>query len=382
MLSKRNLPNIVIHGYYGAGNFGDDIILLSMINSLRNIEPNMHITVLSRDVTPIPESDSFHIVSRFDLKSTEIAIRKADLFICGGGGIFHDYSGFNFEDHFGQRQKGINYYALPIEIAYLLGKRVMLYAIGAGPLFKQISRRYLKTVLNWADLITVRDKSSADFLKSVNPKVKPIVTADPAINYIHKNTKCLLADSNLHKKYVGICLRNWFFKDEERTRFARCFADMADYLIKHYGYNIVLFPFNKSKGDYKLLKSVHQNMKNKNPVMFIEDISMKDTVSLLRQMDFVVGMRLHSLVIAASNFIPVIGIAYDEKVSAFMSLLEMEDCTLSLDDVNTHNLKAKADAIITNGTSIKNRLRKMITLLKEKDKENAALAIELMRRGR
>lgn len=84
-MSKTNFHNIVIHGYYGTGNFGDDIILLSMINSLRNIDPNINITVLSRNISQIPDSDSFNAVSRFDIKSTELAIRNADLFICGGG---------------------------------------------------------------------------------------------------------------------------------------------------------------------------------------------------------------------------------------------------------------------------------------------------------
>lgn len=50
----KTVRNIVIHGYYGAGNFGDDIILLSIIKSLRKIDPNVNITVLSRSVKAIP----------------------------------------------------------------------------------------------------------------------------------------------------------------------------------------------------------------------------------------------------------------------------------------------------------------------------------------
>ena len=371
--------HIVIHGYYGAGNFGDDIILLSIIKSLRNSDPNINITVLSRGVAPMPGNKNFQAVSRYNVKDVEMAIKKADLFICGGGGIFQDYSGFDMEDHFGARKKGLNFYSVPIEMAYLLNKPIMLYAIGAGPLFSPIYRRYLKTVLGWADLITVRDEESAALIETFGPKTKPIVTADPAVNYA---VRLAVNNTGGNKKYVGICLRSWFLKEEQQTKLIKSFANTADYLIQQYGYHIILFPFNISKGDYNLLKAVHENMKKQKPVLIKEKMPVKETVGMIPQMDFVVGMRLHSLVVGAANNVPSIGIAYDGKVSHFMSLLKMEDYMLSIADTNFHNLKAKIDALIENQSEIKSRLKKSVDKLKEKEKKNASMAIKLIRRSK
>ena len=378
-MSRFNHPHIVIHGYYGAGNFGDDIILVSLIRSLRQIEPNINITVLTRGTMPIPDSDSFQIVPRFDLKQTEAAVKTADLLICGGGGIFHDYGGYDFDDHFGQRRKGTDYYAVPMEMAYLMGVPVMLYAIGAGPLFRSISRRYLKSVLNWVDVITVRDQSSVNFLKSINPQVKPILTADPAVNYVHEQTAYTLPYAS-KRKYAGICLRSWFFKEDEGPRFIRRFAAIADYLVKRYDYHVILFPFNKSRSDADLLKGVYENMKNKHAALLKKGLSVQDTVNMIKQIDCVIGMRLHSLIIATTNLVPAIGIGYDEKVMQYMKLADMEDCSLALKDVHAHSLKEKIDHMMTNRPTIQARLKKAVPKLKEKEKINASLAIQNIRR--
>ncbi len=44
----------------------------------------------------------------------------------------------------------------------------------------------------------------------------------------------------------------------------------------------------------------------------------QQTVDLIRKLDFVIGMRLHSVIITTENNIPVIGISYDDKVSHYL----------------------------------------------------------------
>ncbi len=68
-MGNPKVKNIVIHGYYGAGNYGDDIILFSIINSLYRVEKDIKITVLSRGVHPIPKSNNpFEVISRYNFE--------------------------------------------------------------------------------------------------------------------------------------------------------------------------------------------------------------------------------------------------------------------------------------------------------------------------
>lgn len=377
--ASNAVPHVVIHGYYGAGNFGDDIILLSIIGSLLDREPDMDITVLSRNISPIPDNHRFHTVSRFDMASVAQAIQKADLFICGGGGIFQDYSGFGLADHFGSRTKSLDYYAPPIEAAYLLQKPIMLYAVGAGPLFSPIYRRYLKTILDWADVITTRDRASAALLKSINPGVNPIVTADPAVGYTQQPGHTVFGAGG---KYAAICLRSWFFKDGERAGLIRCFSETADHLVERHGYHVVLLPFSNSKADRNLHEAVYQHMRNSGRAALADNLPARDAADVLRQAGLVVGMRLHSLIVATSNFIPALGIAYDDKVRHYMDSIGMQDYTLSLTDVRSSYLKEKTDALLGNRAQVAAQLGAAIPALIEREKENAALAAGLMRRGR
>lgn len=296
--------------------------------------------------------------------------------ICGGGGIFHDYSGFDLSDHFGAKRKGINYYTLPIEMAYLMIKPIILYAIGAGPLFNKMSIQHLKTVLNWVNLATVRDLQSAELLKKISPKSNIIATADPAVNYTQRNTPLAFT---IQKKTVGICLRDWFpLSDAESQEFVKSFADVSDYLIKHYGYKILLFPYNLGSSDYNLLKRLYDRTKQKDSVILKKDLSMTQTVSVLKKLDFVIGMRLHSLVISLSNEIPAVGIAYDRKVSSFMDSLQLGNYIIDIKDVRFNTLKTKVDSLILYKSSYKSKLSKNIALLKEKEKQNASHAFKIL----
>lgn len=376
MTTPNAVPHIVIHGYYGAGNFGDDIILLSIVSALRKKMPDADITVLCRNIAPIPSSHMFRSVSRFDLDSIAPVIKKADLFICGGGGIFQDYSGFDFSDHFGPRKKGLNYYAVPIEMAYLLSKPIMFYAVGAGPLFSPVYKRYLKTVLGFADIITVRDQPSAALITNLNNKSNPVVTADPAVSFDRFDHTPI---KKAYSRCAGICLRSWFFKDGERSAFIRFFSNLASHLAERYGYKVILFSFSKGRSDYDLLKAVHQNTKV-DVVLHNENAALEQTIHLIRQLDFLVGMRLHSLIVATAHQIPALGIAYDDKVKRYLNQLNMQDCIITLNDVYTQDPKKVIGAFIHEKERIKKQLTHNIGLLKEKEKLNAAMAEDLLRR--
>ena len=88
---------IFITGYYGFGNTGDEAILVSMLGHLRELRQDLQITVTSA----MPENTETIYGVKSILWSDALAmleaIRQADLVIIGGGGIFHDYWGFNPE---------------------------------------------------------------------------------------------------------------------------------------------------------------------------------------------------------------------------------------------------------------------------------------------
>ncbi len=201
----------LISGYYGLDNIGDEAILSGMISSLKKYSNNPSFSVLTNnasvtrslhDVNPVEHSfkrgfKNFgkNVIVKNELGNIIKEIRKCDVFIMGGGSLLQDLK--------------IHY--LPallsqIKIAQLMKKKTVIYGIGAGPIDTAIGKSMIKSILNHADLVTVRDEMSKNVLDNCGVD-EVIQTADPAfgINLPNDLTGILPsfgdeADSN----YMGI----------------------------------------------------------------------------------------------------------------------------------------------------------------------------------
>ncbi len=84
---------IVISGYYGFDNVGDEAILLSMIQAFRSYDPTIEIIVLSN--TPERTKLEFNVdaVNRWNIKAIFQALKGSDGLISGGGSLLQDETG-------------------------------------------------------------------------------------------------------------------------------------------------------------------------------------------------------------------------------------------------------------------------------------------------
>jgi polysaccharide pyruvyl transferase WcaK-like protein len=73
------------------------------------------------------------------------------------------------------------------------------------------------------------------------------------------------------------------------------------------------------------------------------------TIGFTARMEAVVSMRLHGLIFAAGQGVPLVGISYDPKVAAFIDYIGQGPC-MGLDDVTEEGLTgAIASAIRRSG---------------------------------
>ncbi|MBP3931386.1 MAG: polysaccharide pyruvyl transferase family protein [Peptostreptococcaceae bacterium] len=370
---------IVMNGFYGAGNFGDDIIMLSIINSIREHKPDEKFVIIAISAHKVPLIlNNIEVISRWDINKITQVISQCDLLITGGGGIFQDYSGFDVAYHMTKRDTGIDFYTVPMEIAYLLSKPIMVYGVGIGPISNPIYERYFKISIPWANRITVRDITSLEIAKELVPDLNVEFTVDPAINFLkhYNNYSEYILDN---KEYVGICLRHWhLMSSEEVDRFTSNIAKSIDYINTKYNLDVVLFPFCNTKNDDELLIKVYNKVLNKNRVLVKPNISMHDAVGILHKLKLLIGMRLHSLLVQSTLNIPCIGISYDDKVYEYMKLLELEAYSVNLNEVSYESLKLRIDNVFNNYNKLKNQITNKMIYLKQKEKINAKIALSLI----
>lgn len=359
--------DVMISGYYGFHNSGDDAILKAIIDNLRIRKEDIRIMVLSK--TPM-ETKLHHFVesiNRINLLKIIFTMKKTKLFINGGGNLMQDSTS----------TRSIMYYLATTWLATLMHCKVMVYANGIGPINKNFNRKLTQLVLNKVDIMTLRENlSKKDLLKLKITKPRIIVTADPALTVASIDSNEI--DSifkeegiGLEGKFVGFSAR---ICESNITYDESIIAQIADYMIEEYGIKPVFIPMQPK--DLIIIDSIISKMKGAGYAIR-GNYDASSIIGIISKMELLIGMRLHSLIYAASLGIPVIGLIYDSKVEAFIQYFQQT----SAGDVRQLTLEKfipLADHVWDNRNKIKTDLIQVTIRLKEKAYENSRIAIELL----
>src|SRR5438105_8983080 len=174
---------VVIAGYYGFGNAGDEMILQAVLADARSVIDGPRFTIISGDPAATAAAFNVDAVRFTDMPAVIAAIRDSDLVILGGGGLFHDYWGVDVETLLTPRHSGVAFYAGIAMLATAMDKPLIIYGVGVGPLGSAAGKRLTRAAFDQAVQATVRDATSRQVLidAGVDPK-SVVVTADPAFN--------------------------------------------------------------------------------------------------------------------------------------------------------------------------------------------------------
>ena len=365
---ERLMQRVLVSGYYGFGNAGDEAILMAIVESLKKLKSDIEITALSAEPSRTKNYYGINAVQRTSPIAIIREISRADLVISGGGGLLQDVTS----------NRSIPYYLFILYMAKKLNKKVMFYANGVGPVFRNINKRMIKCVGNMVDLITVRDEQSRKELENLGVSKPPIiVTADPAfvLEPIDDNTGCkMLKDLKIslteqHPR-IGISVRPWNLNKSRKI-----IAEACDYLVKSHNADIIFLPMQYPK-DYHESIEIVKLMKEKAKII-PESTGPREVLWLCGKMDIIFGMRLHALIFGAMTNVPLVGLVYDPKVEYFLERVNQPSAGKpgDLDLVALCNLLEEA---LNNMPESQKQLQEKKEKLKVLAKENAKLAINLL----
>ena len=365
---KTDTPpvNIVISGYYGNNNSGDDILLQSIVKNLRALHDNLHLTVLSLKPKETRAEFDVDAIYRFNLLSVFLRLWKAKLLISGGGNLIQDETS----------TRSLIYYLWVINTAKFLGVKNMLYANGIGPVNRSNENVLrVKRSLNKVDLITLREKGSLDVLREIGVN-KPIthVTADAAFALPPaQGGEQVLARLGVIDKFFCVALRPWA---QNPPNFEKEVAVFVDYLIEKYEYQAVFVPMQPEK-DAKIALNVMALMKNK--AIFFEPPPKDYNLirSILGLSSFALCMRLHGLIHAMEKGVPAIGLVYSTKIREFMEYIGQK-WHMPVEEINANVLIEYADIIHNDKENISAEIYESGCKLRELAAKNAELCVELI----
>ncbi|PBB06441.1 polysaccharide pyruvyl transferase CsaB [Salimicrobium humidisoli] len=297
--------HLVISGYYGFQNTGDEAILQAMVYQLRRQEPGVRLTVLSNDPVTTCSNYEVEAVNRWDMAQILRVIRQADGLISGGGSLFQDVTSLNT----------LIYYTSIVSIAKFYNKPVFLYSQGVGPLERPLSRLMTRRTLKNVEG-TVRDVESLDFLHRLGAKGPFSISPDPVLGSVFATPSCTwLEEKKLTSEIVTVSLRDWPVSKDYRQGLASALDRLAES-----GYT-VLFISMHGVPDTEAAEDIAHLMKTE-PLISPSHLSLEEKAALIESSALLIGMRLHSLILAANAFVPFAAISYDPKIDSFAKELK------------------------------------------------------------
>lgn len=316
---------ILIIGWYGEGNIGDEAILQSIRDDLeRNFQVKVKALSTRTEYTkrmqgveavehmPLSmKSFVFNILNFNKFRPAINAIKEADIILLGGGGFLSDWSYFN----------PFNWLKY-IVVAKFFNKKTMLYAIGAGPFRTKFGKFCVRYVVNkYIDKITVRDTESKEWLMKSGVEKEIIVSGDPVIGLNYKNSELDLTKTD--KKIITFVL-NPYLKEKNPLKYKNLENSLVEYIkmFEKEEYELVFLPFENSK-DYEFNKRLI-NKSNVQGKLINLELDPNTAMNILAKSELVVSLRLHGNIMAGACGTPFLPIVYHHKTAEFIKKLGWE----------------------------------------------------------
>lgn len=336
---------LVFGGWFGSGNVGDDAILIGLKRVLEKVVPDAEVVALSSnpdhtrrvcgvDAIRLQGPRSFILQNWAADASYHKAFKDADACIISGGTPIYDYGHLSRAFHF--------------SIPKFLGKKLFCFGIGVKRIRSRMGARLLRALLQRADRISTRDRISRAELRRLGIDKPVVVTGDSALNFVPAEStvglrKLAECGVDTARPMVAVCPRA--LSKDHRVHYIEPISLKAISDIRHsvarvadhlsgLGYEVVFLPMHRFPldDDLREIESIMQLMSGEAPKVIDVDMLPEEVMAVLGRMRLVVGLRLHSLILAAAQGIPAVGVDYDPKIRGFMELAGVRDYLLEPSD--------------------------------------------------
>ena len=280
---KRNL---VIAGYYGYGNLGDEAIRVALRAALNEREGLQPVWLVS-------QPQDTNEVNRAHPLAIFAGLRRSAALILGGGGLLQNKTS----------TRSLLYYLSLILLARSLRRPVFLLGQGIGPINGRFAQAMTRFALSKARYIGCRDRGSLDFVQSLGLDGKLdgdlFVLTPPWEEPLEEQHKGELRIA-LSLKGVGKVTRFVALLKGINVRRNVSFAFLS------------FFPAE----DRSLAESIVRQLDS--PCRIVLPISVEEASAELARADILISSRLHPLEFALRTGTPMLAITEDPKVERFV----------------------------------------------------------------
>ncbi len=279
----------------------------------------------------------------------EKLIETADFVIIGGGNMVFDIFDYSLS------AARLNYFIQKIK---KYNKKVCIFSVGIGPFKNKYQTEMCMEVLDQADFITFRDEKSKElfdtYCKRNEDKEKAKLSADPAF---------LLKKNNSQKKreYIAVNIINpqlIYNKKSDISKVENLYIDLINQLSKKYQ----VIVFGTEQMDYEYIDYLQNKCKFKK----ITIKGLKDLYDLYEITDFIIGSRMHSIIIGMTQEIPTYGLIWQTKVASLFQMFDMMKYSSNILNSNVDEIVEIVDSVCKNNHSYLKVLDKGLNTMRER----------------
>lgn len=348
--------SLLLAGYFGCGNLGDDAILLGFLEGLR--ETSVDVAVLSGFPEETHRLYGVRTVPRKSLGEVAQAIARCDALVFPGGSIFQDATS----------SRSVIYYANLVKMAKAKRKKVVLLGQGIGPLTSFFGKRAAAGAFNQCDLIVVRDAASAQTLKDLGYRGTARVAADQAFLLPAPPAGGEESFQVGGMRSVGLFPRPW----GKTSEVVGLFGDLCR-LLYQANYIPTLIAMDR-EADVPLIHEIEKTQGGKVPSITKLQTPMQVQQRLAR-MDAVLAMRLHGGILAATVDVPPFMLSYDPKVAAFARQMDLPFAP-NINNLNASRLFDEFSRFLAKRNAHAEAVAKSRQILAAQARENVRLLLE------
>ena len=297
----------------------------------------------------------------------EDKIQGVDSLVIGGGNMIFDLD---------EKSNSVKRFDDFIKIAKKHNKNIFAISIGIGP-FKTIEQE-IKSInsLSHCNYISFRDKSSLKIFKKHKPDfINAFLTVDPVFLLPNK-----LRYKNIKQKVtIGLNIINNRLIDNDQKKYDLIiggYVKLAECLTQRLNVKVVLFCTELN--DFQSVLDVYSNLKLNNNVRTARVKSYEDLILLYEDLSLLIGTRMHSMIVAYTQEIPVIGLSYQDKVDSMFEIIKSHDYLFNYENINIDDIINCSKNILDNLSEEQHKIKLRLKQIIDKNSINNEILLKLM----
>lgn len=341
------MKQVIIRGYYGRDNLGDELMKDLFIRKIRDKNVKLYIMNSSPNslkkeygIDTPNELVTGQIPNLYNFIKRFIMILKSDLYVYGGGTILTDkHSYFHLIEN-----------CIYFVSRNIIRKKNLLVSVGATEFKTNTGKFFCKVLIQNSKYSYIRDCDSYNLLQKMTKNSKRLVqVADMVLltkdllNYNVNESE----HEKIQKKIIGVCVMPYYFAtyhDEEKDLDLKMklIYQLERIQINNPNLTFHLIPIQygaNDNTDYAFSEDIYNELKEIINIKIINEKNLNGKLDALSKCEFVLSMRLHALMVAKLLDKKVFAINHNEKIKYFMNRYDSKENSVTIDELDDLYLK-------------------------------------------